>query len=139
VVATYDNPVTITPYPFTKSEEITITFDAAKAWPGETDGLIDAEKVYMHSGVILDDPASTELEKVVGTLSDDGVGEMTKVGDQLWEITMTPADYYKLLEDEEPFKLGMYFRDADNSHQGFGFRNGIIYSDVASEQPFCYH
>jgi glycosidase len=136
VVATYDNPVTITPYPFTKSEEITITFDAAKAWPGETDGLIDAEKVYMHSGVILDDPASTELEKVVGTLSDDGVGEMTKVGDQLWEITMTPADYYKLLEDEEPFKLGMYFRDADNSHQGFGFRNGIIYSDVASEQPF---
>ena len=33
VVEVYDNPVTITPFPFTKGQEITIRFDATKASP----------------------------------------------------------------------------------------------------------
>ena len=68
VVEIYDNPVTITPFPFTKNDEITITFDATRAWPGATDGLVDAETVYMHSGVILEHPDSTTPGKCGGYL-----------------------------------------------------------------------
>ncbi|MEM6963979.1 MAG: alpha-amylase family glycosyl hydrolase [Bacteroidota bacterium] len=136
VVATYDNPVTITPYPFTKSTEITVRFDAAKAFPNGTAGLVGADKVYFHSGVILDDPSSTTLENVVGNLTDDGVGQMTQVGTDLWEITLTPKDYYGLADSEEPFKIGMWFRDENNVNRGFGFRDGVIFFDVDSDRPF---
>lgn len=136
VVEVYDNPVTITPDPFTKSDQITITFDAKKAFPNGTAGLVDAEKVYMHSGVVLSDPSSTTLENVVGTLTDDGVGLMTEVSPDIWEITLTIEDYYSLASSDEPFKIGMYFRDADNVNLGMGFRNDLIYYNVESDRPF---
>jgi 1,4-alpha-glucan branching enzyme len=136
VVEIYENPVTITPYPFTKNEEITITFDATKASPDGTDGLVGADKVYFHSGVVLEDPFSTELENVVGTLTDDGIGEMTEVSENIWEITITPKDYYGLAEDEEAFKIGMYFRDANNVNLGKGFRDSDIFFNIQSDRPF---
>lgn len=136
VVAVYENPVTISPDPFTKNDQITITFDAKKASPNGTAGLIDAEKVYIHSGVILSDPSSTTLENIVGTFTDDGIGLMTEVSPDIWEITLTIADYYSLGANDQPFKIGMYFRDADNMNVGMGFRNGVIFYDVDSDQPF---
>ncbi len=136
VVEVYDNPVTITPYPFTKNDEITVTFDATKAWPGNTDGLVGAGKVYFHSGLIFNDPSGTDWENVVGTLSDDGLGLMTEVSEDVWEITLLPKDYYGLEEAEEPFRLGMFFRNTDNTDQGLGFRNSVIHFDVESDRPF---
>ena len=135
VVATYSNPVTITPYPFTQNQEITIRFEARKAFPGETAGLVGAEKVYIHSGVVLD-PGSDDLSNVVGNLVDDGVGLMTEVSDDIWEITLTPAAYYSLTEDQEALKLGMTFRNEDNTNVGLGFRNSVIYFNVESDDPF---
>jgi hypothetical protein len=135
VVEIFDSPVTIEPFPFTGSDEITVTFDATKAWPGVTLGLVDADKVYFHSGVVLDHPDSQDLDNIVGTFFDDGVGLMTEVSEDIWEITLTPKDYYGLLADQEAFKLGMWFRDATNVNQGYGFRNSIIYYNIASERP----
>jgi len=136
VVAVYENPVTISPDPFSKNDQIVITFDAKKAFPNGTAGLVDAEKIYMHSGVILSDPTSTTLENVVGTFADDGLGLMTEVSPDIWEITLTVADYYSLAANDEPFKIGMYFRDADNVNVGMGFRDGVIFYKVESDQPF---
>ena len=136
VVEVYDNPVSIEPYPFTKHDEITVTFDATRAWPGDTDGLIDADKVYFHSGVVLSHPDSTNWQNVVGTLTDDGLGLMTEVADNIWQITLIPKDYYGLEEDEEAFKLAMTFRDADNANVGLGFRNSAIYFNIESDRPF---
>ncbi|MFT6321254.1 MAG: hypothetical protein ACJAT4_002183, partial [Granulosicoccus sp.] len=136
VVAVYENPVTISPDPFSQNDQITITFDAKKAFPNGTAGLVDAEKIYMHSGVILSDPTSTTLENVVGTFADDGLGLMTEVSPDIWEITLTVADYYSLTANDEPFKIGMYFRDADNVNVGMGFRDGVIFYKVESDQPF---
>ncbi|MEL6656427.1 MAG: alpha-amylase family glycosyl hydrolase [Bacteroidota bacterium] len=136
VVEVYDNPVTITPSPFTQTTEITVRFDATKAFPDGTAGLVGAEKVYFHSGVVLEDPNGTDLSNVVGTLMDDGIGLMTEVEEDIWEITLTPADYYGLDEDEEAYKMGMYFRDTDNTNRGMGFRNGLIYFNVESDDPF---
>jgi hypothetical protein len=135
VVEVYDNPVTVTPYPFTKEDQITITFDASKAWPNGTAGLIAASKVYMHAGVVLNHPDSTRLQNVVGTLTDDGVGQMTDLGNGMWEITLRPSTYFGVTGNTEIYKIGMFFRDADNTNQGYGFRNSMIYVDVASSEP----
>ncbi len=135
VVEVFGSPVTVSPYPFTKSDKITITFDAAKASNGGTSGLAGADKVYMHSGVLFN-PDDTALSNVVGNLTDDGVGEMTKVGNDLWEITLTPEDYYSLGASDNILKMGLYFRDASNNNKGFGFRDKMIYLNVISSEPF---
>lgn len=136
VIEVYDNPVKINPFPFTRNDEITITFDATKAFPNGTAGLVGANKVYFHSGVVLDDPSGTELENVVGTFMDDGIGEMTEVSEDIWEITLTPKDYYGLMDDQDAFKIGMFFRDENNINQGMGFRNSVIYFNIEADGPF---
>jgi hypothetical protein len=137
VVQVFDNPVTVTPYPFTQNDEITIRFDAKKAWKGETNGLIGASKVYLHSGVVTSIPTGTALTNVVGTLTDDGLGEMTKVAgkDDVWEITLTPEQYYSL-GGQDAYRIGMFFRDADDNNRGYGFRDSRIFFDIDSDQPF---
>ncbi|MCB0705339.1 MAG: T9SS type A sorting domain-containing protein [Saprospiraceae bacterium] len=136
VVEIFDNPVTITPYPFTKSDQITVRFEAAKAWTDGTAGLVGADKVYFHSGVVLSHPDSSNLVNIVGTLTDDGIGLMTEVEDDIWEITLTPKDYYSLMEEDDAYRIGMYFRDAANVNLGKGFRDSDIYFSVEDERPF---
>lgn len=136
VVEVFQNPVTIAPNPFTVNDEIVIRFDATKASKNGTQGLVGADKVYMHSGVLIDHPDSTSLSHVVGTFTDDGLGEMTEVEEDIWEITITPADYYNIDEALDVYQLGMYFRDANNENQGMGYRNSIIYFNVDSDLPF---
>ena len=131
IVQVYSNPISVTPYPFTKEDQITIRFDASLARPGETAGLVGADKVYLHSGVVKSSQGS-DIDNVVGNLIDDGVGEMTRVSGEIWEITLTPEEYYELASNEGIFKLGMYFRDADNENVGLGFREQLIYVQVSS-------
>ena len=135
VVGVFDNPVTISPNPFKGSDKIKIIFDATKASPGNTAGLIDADKVYFHSGVILNNAVNQNLTHIRGTMTDDDLGLMTKVADNLWEITITPNQYYNIPQGQEISHLGMWFRNGNNTHKGFGFRNGIIYFEVLSDIP----
>ncbi len=137
VVSIYENPVTINPSPFLASDEITITYDATKgSFLGlSNNGLVDADKVYIHTGIIKEGATSQDWTNTIGNLTDDGVGLMTEVSDNIWEIKITPNGYYGTTTEEIIVKMGMYFRDADNSTQGFGFRESIIYFDVASNEP----
>ena len=135
-VEVYDNPVTITPSPFTKSDQITIRFDAKKASAADTEGLVGADKVYIHSGVTFNNFTNTTLSREVGTLEDDGIGEMNRIGEDLWEIKLTPKEYYQLGVNDDPYRLGMYFRDANNENLGFGFRGALVFGDFESEDPF---
>lgn len=133
-VEVFDNPVTITPFPFKKGDAITVRFDATKAWKGNTAGLVGANEVYFHSGTVVNHPDSTTLTNVVGTLQADGIGAMTEVSNDIWEISFTPSSYYNVA-DLEVFKLGMYFRDAANENLGLGYRNSTIYFNVESDLP----
>lgn len=135
VVENYKNPVTITPVNFTQDDEITLTFDAKLATKAGTKGLIGAEKVYFHSGVIKN-YQSGDITNVVGNLSDDGIGQMTKLGNDLWQIKFVPAKYYKINDNEDIYNISMYFRDATNQNLGKGFRNKDIVFGVASNDPF---
>jgi len=127
-VEVFDVPVTVDPDPFTRNTEITIRFDAARANAAGTPGLIGAGSVFMYSGVVKESGASKDLENIV----DDGRAEMQPVDgeDDVWEITLTPADYYGLGEDENIFRIGMYFRNEDGSLLGKGFRGQDIFLAV---------
>lgn len=135
VVGIYDNPVTITPNPFKGSDLIKVRFDAKKASPGSTNGLVGVDKVYMHSGVILSSATNSTLTNVVGTLADDGIGQMTEVAEDIWELELTPNQYYNIAQGKEIYQLGMWFRNVDNTQRGFGFRNSVIHFDVLSDLP----
>ncbi len=136
VVEVYENPVTVNPYPFTRDTEITITFDATKASNDGTAGLVGASKVYMHAGVVTTGKDDTELSHLIGNLNDDGVGLMTEVSEDIWEITLTPEDYFDVTAGESIYSIGMYFRDASNTNLGKGFRNSLVYAKVQSSEPF---
>lgn len=131
VIEAYQNPVSVSPEEFGPQSEVVITFDATKANSDGTAGLVGASQVYMHAGVVFDDYGSTNLENIVGNLTDDGIGEMTKVGGETdkWQIILTPEDYFNITSGEA-VRLGMYFRDADNSNVGKGFRGSIVFVDM---------
>jgi 1,4-alpha-glucan branching enzyme len=135
VVSVFENPATITPYLFKANQEITIRFDASKASPGTTSGLIGADKVYMHAGVLFGNATSSSLTNVVGNLKDDGVGQMTKVADNIWEIKIIPNQYFTIGPGQEISNIGMWFRNGDNTKKGYGFKNSIIYFSVISSNP----
>jgi len=122
--------VIISPELPTADEEVTITYNAAQG----VSGLVGAEKVYMHSGVILSGPDGITWENVVGNWGkDDGVSEMTAVADQpnQWQITLPSIrEYYNVLAGTPVFKLGMVFRNADGTQTGKSNVNGDIFVAV---------
>lgn len=135
VVETFDNPVTVTPFPFTADQEITITFDAKKASKKGSAGLVSANKVYFHSGTIFDISKPSQWNTTVGSLADDGLGIMQPKGNDLWEIKIKPRNYYNIPVEKEVLQLGMYFRNEDNTRFGYGFRNSLITVNVSSSEP----
>ena len=138
VVGVFDNPVTITPYPFKETDQIKIRFDASKATSGNTSGLMGSDKVYMHAGTVPGNSTGKDLTNIIGNLKDDGVGQMTKVGDNIWEITIVPKIYFNVDQGKEISQIGMWFRNGDNSKKGFGFGNTHIFFDVLSDVPIVY-
>ncbi len=131
VVAVYENPVSVVPSTFLATQEITLRFDAKKANPNGTAGLIGASKIYMHAGVKFV-TASTGLE-LVKTYPDHGA--MTPIGNDIWEIKLTPNTYFGATAEQDIRQLGMWFRDESGTKLGYGFRGDIIYIDVKSPKP----
>ena len=122
--------VTVEPFCFDDQTEITIYYDATKG----TSGLEGASKVYMHSGVITDSPTGTSWQYVIGDWGqDNGVGQMTKVMGEtdLWEITLTPREYYGVPTGTTIYRLGMVFRNADGSKEGKNDANGDIFVNLS--------
>lgn len=124
--------ITISPAEFDQHTEITLTFDARFG----NKGLLNADKVYMHSSVALT-PTATAFNSayVVGTWgADNGVGQLTRSANNpnQWTITFTPEDYYGL-NGVTAHRLTMVFRNADGSKKGEGtpgeFENGIVLSN----------
>ena len=131
IAGNFDPIITTDPSSFYQKESIKIIFDATQADPAGTSGLVGAEKVYMHSGVILD-PESTTWSNTVGNLgADDGIGLMQKVSGESdkWEISLTPEDYYGVDANTRIFKIALFFRDAndDNRGKGLGGEDLIIH------------
>lgn len=122
--------VRIEPAAFQSNEEISILFDARQG----NRRLMGANKVYMHSGVATvasSDPASSAWNHVIGNWGkDDGVGEMTKIQPDIWQINIVPEEYYGISESDFVYWVACVFRSADGTTQSGGaageFENGLI-------------
>jgi 1,4-alpha-glucan branching enzyme len=119
--------VTVTPAFPTESEEITIVYDATQG----TSGLAGATSVYMHAGAILTSTTGTNWELVQGNWGqDDGIGKMTSLGNNKWEIKITPRTYFKPTAGQTIYRIGMVFRNANGSREGKSSQNGDIFVDL---------
>jgi hypothetical protein len=80
-------------------------------------GLVNAPKVYMHSGI--QTVPFGGWEYVVGNWGqDDGLGEMTEISNDLWEITINVPSYYNYPGGTNVNGLWLVFRNADGSATG---------------------
>ncbi|MGE0589422.1 MAG: FG-GAP-like repeat-containing protein [Cyclobacteriaceae bacterium] len=105
----------------------TLTFDATGT------ELQGAAKVYAHAGVITvdkenpikDDPTAP-WQYVVGNWgADDGLGQMTNVGGEIWQITLnsTLRNYFSVPGGTKIYWLAAVFRNADGS--AYATNNGV--------------
>lgn len=122
------------PTVFTADMPVKIIFDATQADPSGTAGLIGAQRVYMHAGVVLNAADGTQWQNVIGNWGqDDGVGAMTRVPGQTdrWEITIRPREYFRVPAGTRIFRLAMVFRNANGTAEGKGPGRSDIFVNVA--------
>ncbi|MEH0156775.1 alpha-amylase family glycosyl hydrolase [Limibacter armeniacum] len=108
LVAVGGEQMTVTPAEFTPSTEITVIFDPTVGGAE----LAEAAEVYMVASLVMD---GADSETLANTVDNNTKGKMTKTADGLWEITLTPATYFGLSAEDQPFRLAIQFRNADSS------------------------
>jgi hypothetical protein len=115
VVQCNGNPVTISAITTgTASEDsLRITYDASQ---GVT-GLVGASEVYMHSGI--QTVAFGGWEYVIGNWgANDGLGQMTSMGNNIWQITIHVPSFYGYPGGTNVNGLWMVFRNGDGTATG---------------------
>ena len=139
--------VALSPSSVSAHESVVLTFDASKG----NVGLIGAEKVYVHAGIVTSGPEGTSWEFVIGNWGqDDGIGQMTALqgtgNEDKWEITLSPTirEYFNAPEGKNYFRLAMVFRNENGTAKGTGnpgsinggfvTENGDIYLDLKVEE-----
>jgi hypothetical protein len=104
-------------------DSLRITYDASQG----VSGLSGVPKVYMHSA-IQEVPFNIDWLYPVGNWGvDDGIGEMTNIGGDAWEITIHVESYYGYPEGTNVNGLWMVFRNADGTLQGNDNNNEDIF------------
>jgi hypothetical protein len=113
----------------------TLTYNATQG----TTGLVGASKVYFHSGAGIA-PGSAWTYVVGNWGQDNGIGEMTMDGVDIWTITINdPIAYYSqagngpIPAGESIYRIGMVFRNADGSAEGKDDNGGDIFVEFNSD------
>lgn len=111
-------------------DSLEIIYDASQ---GQT-GLIGASKVYMHSGAELVPFGGWQLP--VGNWGqDDGIGEMSSLGNNRWRIRILPYQYYGFAQNTSINGIFMVFRNADGSAVGKDANGNDIWLDMTQSAP----
>lgn len=129
------NPVTISAVTTGTSSEdsLRITYDASQ---GVT-GLVGASEVYMHSGI--QTVPFGGWEYVIGNWgANDGLGQMTSLGNNIWEITIHVEDYYGYPGGTNVIGLWMVFRNGDGTATGKNDNDDDIFLETSNNNasPF---
>ncbi len=102
-------------------EEITIVFDATEASDSRADGLLGLSSgVYLWSGAgSTENGDAFEFEPSGQTnfQAPYEPGVMTSLGNDRWEIKLTPRTYYGVPKGTQIVKMGLVFKNADGSAQ----------------------
>ncbi|MBK9688704.1 MAG: DUF4961 domain-containing protein [Saprospiraceae bacterium] len=95
-------------------DEITLFFNAAQG----NKELVGASSVYVHHGVVTDNANGTAWKYVKGNWGqDDGIGKMTKIGTDLWQLKLSPnvRSYFGVPTAEKIYRISCVIRSADGS------------------------
>lgn len=114
--------VTLNPSFPTRSDDVTVTFDASQGSMGLKDFTGD---VYAHTGVLTDQSSSNSDWKYVKTDwgVDDPDVKMTRKGTNLYELSFNIDDFYGVPADEAITHLNFVFRNVDGTLEGKGTGN----------------
>ncbi len=117
--------------------DLSITYDANQG----VSGLAGANKVYMYSGAVTSSP-SASWEWIVGsTNQDDGVGQMTPLGNNLWNICIDPMSFYSsgpagvIPAGTSILAIDMFFRNENGTATGYNFNGTYIILDMTTNPP----
>ena len=112
-------------------DSLTITYDATL---GQS-GLVGATKVYFHSSFEYA-PFGGPVTPFIGNWGqDDGVGEMTSIGNNKWRITIQPQTYYGYNSGLYINGLFMVFRNADGTQTGKDNNGNDIFLGLSGPSP----
>lgn len=111
-------------------DSLEIIYDATQ---GQT-GLVGATKVYMHSAAEMV-PFGGWQNQVGNWGQDDGIGQMTSLGNDRWRIRILPYAYYSYASSVSPNGLFMVFRNADGSATGKDATGQDIWVDMGQDPP----
>lgn len=104
----FSQVVTTNPAIFTIDQQVTIVYDATQG----NAGLVGSSSVFMHSGIVTSSASGTTWSNVVGQWGNPASpGQMTSLGSNKWQITITPRTYYSIPTGVSAFRLGMVFRE----------------------------
>ncbi len=120
---------------------LTITLDASQLQNPDCwldGGAVANDKVYFHSGLCTSNPTfcndsiqgfnSPIWEHVTGNWGmDDGVGEMTFLGNATWEIKIDLETYHGAPMGSTPYTMGLVFRNLDGTAEGKDNQCGDIF------------
>lgn len=105
----------------TGEEEITITFDATQASDSRASGLIGLTSgVYLWSGAGSTENGDAFQFEPPGQTNFNAAfepGAMTSLGNDKWEIKLTPRTYYEVPDGTPIVKLGLVFKNTTGSAQ----------------------
>jgi hypothetical protein len=117
--------------------DLRITYDANQ---GQS-GLVGASKVYMYSGAVTSSPTG-QWEWITGSFNlDDGIGEMTPMGNNVWTICIDPLNYYSsgiagpIPPGSTIYAINLFFRNADGTQFGYDFNGNYILLNLINNPP----
>jgi len=103
--------------------------------------LQESEKVYLYSGAVTSGQEG-QWEWIVGSANlDDGIGEMTPIGNNRWSICIDPGSYYssgaagEMPEGVKILAINLYFRNADGTAFGYNKSGKPVVIDLSSDTP----
>lgn len=114
-----------------QGDSLTIIYDATQ---GQS-GLVGATSVYMHSSFEFAPFSGSVIPWVGNWGQDDGIGQMTPLGNNLWKITINVYDYYNVPADSLVNGLFMVFRNADGTQTGKDDAGNDIFLNLTTDPP----
>jgi hypothetical protein len=122
--------VTVTPWPFKKTDNITITVDATRVYPrvisqNGNEPMRGATNCFIHGGVNLgtagDGPTSKRFQNVPGNWRDYPTKcQFTKPATDRFELKMVPATFYELVAADEITELNFVLNDGTGGKKSGG-------------------
>ncbi len=115
----------------TVDDSLRIVYDATLG----TSQLVGEDTVYFYSGAEI--TMFGGFQFVAGNYGvDNGIGRMTNIGTDLWEIVIHPQTYYQYPINANPLGIFMVFTNPDGTLTGKDDNDDDIYLDLSGAAPF---